>query len=232
MRRLTTMMSILIAFAAVAGSLALCPTWAQAEVSPTGTGDPRRTAAEVRGERILAHSGIHGGLIVDVGCRDAGLTVSLAKASNVLAHGLVYDRDMLEEVRRRIRDAGAYGRVSAMLWEGPYLPYADGMVNLLVVTSGKGQGASEEIERVLAPGGVAYLCDEDDSLSDLGCEVSDAMVRTYLVLDAIGQVTGATLLITGLSLTRRRLLRDDIAGVTVTPMPVGSGYGLGAFGTF
>ena len=111
---------------AVAVCVALGPAWAQSGVPEVAT--------EVSGERILAESGIHGGLIVQAGCRDAALAVSLAEAPNVLVQGLVRDRDRLEEVRSQIRDAGLYGRVSAMPWEGPLLPYADGMVNLLLVT--------------------------------------------------------------------------------------------------
>ena len=134
--------------AAVAGCLALFPAWAWAGVPMAAT--------EVSGERILAESGIHGGLIVHAGCRDATLAVSLAKAPNILVQGLVRDLDGLEEVRSQIRDAGLYGRVSAMLWEGAFLPYADGMVNLLLVLDGRVELEAKEIDRVLAPLGVAW----------------------------------------------------------------------------
>ena len=152
--------------AAAAGCLALCPAWAQTGVPPGAPGGPSVAATEVRGERILAESGLHGGLIVHAGCRDAALAISLAKAPNVLVQGLVRDGDRLQEVRSRIRDAGLYGQVSAMSWEGPFLPYADGMVNLLIVTNDKGQVASEEITRVLAPGGVALTLDSQLSALD------------------------------------------------------------------
>jgi len=72
-------------------------------------------------------------------------------------HLLVRDRDALEPVRSQIRDAGAYGQVSAMLWEGPTLPYADGMVNLVLWTDGRVEPDSKEIDRVLTPLGVAWL---------------------------------------------------------------------------
>ena len=72
-------------------------------------------------------------------------------------------------------------------------------------------------------------CDEDAYALDC---VSDAMVRTYLIMDGIGQVAGATLLTVGLASTRRRLVRQDIADLTVAPARVGSGYGLSAFGRF
>ena len=106
-------------------------------------------------ERIVAESHFCGGLIVQVGCRDAELAVSLAQAPNVLMQGLVADAGRLEEVRRQIRQAGLYGRVSATAWQGPWLPYADGMVNLLVVDSGVELDRAE-IDRVLAPLGTAW----------------------------------------------------------------------------
>jgi len=125
----------------VAG-LAISPAWAQTGGS---------------GERILSDSGFHGGLIVQAGLRDAALALSLAKTPNALVHGLVQDRGALGEARRRIRDAGLYGRVSARAWQGPRLPYADGMVNLLLALD-EGIGLTrDEIDRVLAPLGVARI---------------------------------------------------------------------------
>ena len=136
---------------AAAACLALCPAWAQRGASPGAT------ATGVSGERILAESGIHGGLIVHVGGRDGALAVSLAKAPNVLVHVLVRHRDTLDEVRSRIRDADLYGRMSAMSWQDPLLPYADGMVNLLLVLDKRVELKPEEIDRVLAPLGVAWI---------------------------------------------------------------------------
>lgn len=144
--RLSTSTQLL---AAVAGCLALCPAWAQTGAPPAAT--------EIPGERILAESGFQGGLIVQVGRRDAALAVSLAKAPNVLVHALVRDRNELEAVRGQIRNASLYGQVSAMSWEGSRLPYADGMVNLLLVTDERVDLEAEEIDRVLAPLGVAYV---------------------------------------------------------------------------
>ncbi|MCH5373141.1 MAG: PQQ-binding-like beta-propeller repeat protein, partial [Planctomycetes bacterium] len=105
----------------------------------------------------MAESGIRGGLIVLVGCRDAGLAVSLARSPHVLVHLLVQDRDRLDPVRTEIRDAGLYGRVSAMPWESGLLPYADGMVNLLLVPEDGVALDPEEIDRVLAPMGTARI---------------------------------------------------------------------------
>ena len=140
-----------LALAAVAVCVAIRPTGAQ-------TGDqPRSVGTGVMGERILADSGFHGGLIVQAGLRDAVLALSLAKAPNALVQGLVQNREALKEVRGRIRDAGLYGRVSARPWQGPRLPYADGMVNLLLVLDERVELGPDEIDRILAPLGVARV---------------------------------------------------------------------------
>lgn len=61
---------------------------------------------------------------------------------------------------------------------------------------------------------------------------TDSAERTLLTLDGLMQTTGAVLLIWGLSSSSKRLVRNDIVELTVTPTLVGSGYGLGAVGTF
>ena len=140
-----------VVLAVAAACLVLCPAGAQ-RVDP-----PRRAGTGVSGEQVLADTGFHGGLIVQVGVRDADLAVALAKEPNVLVHGLVRDGDALEQVRKRIREAGVYGRVSAMRWPGPLLPYADGTVNLLLVLDGDVMLEAKEVDRVLAPLGVARI---------------------------------------------------------------------------
>ena len=114
-------------------------------------------AADANAKRVLSDSRFHGGLVVLVGRWDADLAVSLAKAPNVLVHGLLADREALPAVRGRVRKAGLYGRVSAAWWQGPALPYADGMVNLLLVPDERVGVSAEEISRVLAPLGVARV---------------------------------------------------------------------------
>jgi len=151
-RRCNSLQGRCLVIAVVAAWLALCTVCADADALRPG---PPTDA--VNGERILADSGFHGGLIVHVGLRDAALALSLAEGPNHLVHGLVRDLDVLKEVRKQIRDAHMYGRVSAMLWQSPFLPYADGMVNLLLLLDECAELAPQEIERVLAPLGVAWI---------------------------------------------------------------------------
>jgi len=135
--------------ALVAGCLVVSHSWAETKTT--------ETADDVQAQRILADSGIHGGLIVHVGCRDATLAVSLGKSPNTLVHALVPERDELESVRRQIRAAGLYGRVSAVPWAGPVLPYTDSTVNLLLVPDESVELDPKEVDRVLAPLGVARI---------------------------------------------------------------------------
>jgi len=141
--------SVYLVLALAAYCLSSSAAWAQ-----TGAELP---IAGVSGERLIAESGFHGGLVVDAGCRNPDLVFSLATAPNVLVHGLVADSERLDEVRSRIRDSGLYGQVSAMAWKGAFLPYGDSMVNLLVVRDESIAFDPQEIDRVLAPLGVAWV---------------------------------------------------------------------------
>lgn len=123
--------------------------------------------ARGQAEQILAASGFAGGLVVHAGCEDGELLLSMAGTPHVLAQALVQDRPRLEPIRGRIQEEGLYGRVSAIAWEGPSLPYADGMVNLLLVSGGLTKVLpQDEIERVLAPGGVALTLGSGFSVQD------------------------------------------------------------------
>ncbi|NCO41462.1 MAG: hypothetical protein AUJ96_06695 [Armatimonadetes bacterium CG2_30_66_41] len=142
----TTRLSLFRSVGLLAAWLAVCST----------LGRSAPLAEEMSAERVLVDSGFRGGLVVQVGLRDPDLALSLAKAPNVLVHGLV-PADALDAVRGRIQEAGLYGRVSAMPWRGRLLPYADSMVNLLLVLDERVSLDPKEIDRVLAPGGSAWV---------------------------------------------------------------------------
>jgi len=109
-------------------SLVLCASGASA----------RETA-----EEILAKTGVKGGLIVHVGCGDGELTAGLRKNDSYLVEGLA----------RNPREFD--GKISVRQWNGRRLPYADGIVKLLIVSEGE-DPPDEEVSRVLAPGGAAW----------------------------------------------------------------------------
>ncbi len=56
---------------------------------------------------------------------------------------------------------------------------------------------------------------------------------TILALDGLTQVAGAAMLVAGLTIPKTVLVRNDLAQIRVTPMPLGQrGGGLGFVGTF
>ena len=55
------------------------------------------------------------------------------------------------ECGKNIQAAGVYGPVSAILWDGKQLPYAENLVNLLVADEAVLRVSPEEVLRVLSP---------------------------------------------------------------------------------
>ncbi len=113
-------------------------------------------AADPDAKRILAATGVKGGLVVHVGCGDGKLTAALRANDRYLVHGLDTDVGKVDQARRHIQSLGAYGQVSVDHFDGKQLPYVRDMVNLLVA-SDLGKVTMDEVRRVLAPDGVAYV---------------------------------------------------------------------------
>ena len=113
--------------------------------------------ARALARKILEDTGVRGGLIVHLGCGDGRLTARCCRPrATSLVQGLDTDAAKVEAARRRLRALGLYGKVSVDRWAGRRLPYIDNLVNLLVVEDPAGAGP-DELVRVLAPGGVAYV---------------------------------------------------------------------------
>ncbi len=112
--------------------------------------------ARQQAKEILDTTGVKGGLIVHLGCGDGGLTVALRISDRYLVHGLDADPDTVAAAREHIQKRGLYGDVSVETLDSQDLPYADNLVNLLVVEN-PGGVSMEECMRVLAPGGAAYV---------------------------------------------------------------------------
>jgi len=117
---------------------------------------PNQGDAGQRARQILNETGVTGGLIVHLGCGDGTLTAALRADDRYLVHGLDRDASNVERARENIRSLGLYGPVSAAALERPRLPYVDNLVNL-VVAEDLGNVPMEEVTRVLAPLGVAYV---------------------------------------------------------------------------
>ncbi len=114
------------------------------------------TASASSAEGILEASGVQGGLVVHVGCGDGGLTSQICE-DRFLVHGLDGNPDNVKRAREALVEAGVADRAWIGHWLGDRLPYADGVVNLLIDESVELRVSGEEISRVLVPGGVALI---------------------------------------------------------------------------
>lgn len=119
-----------------------------------------KDSPENQAQQILEAAEVKGGLIVHLGCGGGRLTTALCAGDGYLVHGLDADDGNIELARSLVRSHRLCGRVTVDRLEGKELPYVDNLVNL-VVASGKCQVTSEEITRVLAPGGVAVRLDPE-----------------------------------------------------------------------
>ena len=109
-------------------------------------------------DELIEMAGVKGGLIVVVGCGDGSLIAELRANNSYIVHGLDVNAARVARARKTLQTQGVYGPVSVRFFDGVHLPYAENLVNL-IVASGECQVASEEIARVLAPGGVALSLD-------------------------------------------------------------------------
>ena len=119
-------------------------------------GEARDADTRDLAHRILAETGVRGGLIVHLGCGDGQLTAALHASDHYLVHGLDADIASVRRARENISALGQYGQVSVAAFDGEHLPYADNVVNLLV-GSRLGEVNMAEVTRVLVPNGVAYV---------------------------------------------------------------------------
>ncbi len=109
-----------------------------------------------RARQILDVTGVKGGLVVHIGCGDGKLTAALRASESYLIHGLDSNAQAVKAAREHIRKLGIYGPVSVEEFDGKRLPYAENLVNLVVVEALGGITMAEAM-RVLAPGGVLYV---------------------------------------------------------------------------
>ncbi|MGB0582679.1 MAG: PQQ-binding-like beta-propeller repeat protein, partial [Limisphaerales bacterium] len=107
---------------------------------------------------IVKSSGVTGGLIVHLGSGDGNRTAKLRVHDGYMVQGWDRDASAVKAARENIRAKGVYGNVSIDRLDTKELPYIDNFVNLIVVDEALGIPKSE-IQRVLAPRGVALLAD-------------------------------------------------------------------------
>ncbi len=110
----------------------------------------------IEAKQILDTTGIKGGLVVHIGCGDGHLTASLRVNDSYLVHGLDKNENNIEHARKHIKSLDIYGKVSVEHLKDNHLPYIDNLVNI-VVSEDLGDIPMNELMRVLAPNGVAYI---------------------------------------------------------------------------
>ncbi|MFH1264122.1 MAG: PQQ-binding-like beta-propeller repeat protein [Planctomycetota bacterium] len=130
------------------GLVVLCPL---AAVSAADGGDARASAA-----KILEASGVQGGMVVHLGCGDGKLTAALRAGDGYTVHGLERDPALVAEARSYVQSLGLYGPVYIEQFSDAVLPYADNLINLVVVEDA-GKVPMGEVMRVLAPKGTACV---------------------------------------------------------------------------
>ena len=110
---------------------------------------------------VIGFSGAPGGMGAVAGAPDASLALALAKQGNFTIQCLLTDREKCQEARQAIDAQGMYGTVSADTLDPKRLPYTNNLLNLVVIESwaslARGGLSVEEVLRVLAPLGTAYL---------------------------------------------------------------------------
>jgi len=109
--------------------------------------------AQQNAKQIVQESGITGGLIVHLGCADGELTAGLRISGAFLVHGLDKDAANVRKARAAVAAKDLYGVISIERLRGSALPYADNLVNLLIVED-QAAISSDELMRVVTPGGV------------------------------------------------------------------------------
>ena len=127
--------------------------------SSLGISEAREDSPMTLATDMVRSSGLSGGICAVVGPANADLALAIARQGNFVVHVLCSDSARCGELRKAIRSHGMYGTVSAHVFGNGRLPYADNLVNLVVMRDAGYGIRDEEITRVLAPGGVALVLD-------------------------------------------------------------------------
>ncbi|NQT89308.1 PQQ-binding-like beta-propeller repeat protein [bacterium] len=106
---------------------------------------------------LLCSNAPAGGLIVHLGCGDGRETAALRAGERTVVHGLDTDPAKIKLAREHLLALGVYGPVSVDVFDGKHLPYADNLVNVIVVGDSAHGVPRKELLRALAPGGVARV---------------------------------------------------------------------------
>ena len=107
-------------------------------------------------EEVHAAAGVSGGFVVHVG--DVGeRTAALRTCDRYYIQGLSPNEELARAARDAIHSLGHYGPVTVAHYGGERLPHIAELVNLVVVDGTDSVPAEAEIQRILAPHGVALI---------------------------------------------------------------------------
>jgi outer membrane protein assembly factor BamB len=138
-----------------------------------------------KGQNILEKTGIKGGLVVHIGCGDGTLTTSLLANNSYLVEGLDTSAENISKAGALIDKRGLNGKVTVKHLKGTFLPYIDNLVNL-VVSEDLGSISIDEVIRVLAPNGVAYIKQNGHWLTTVKPRPEEIDEWTHYLHDATG----------------------------------------------
>ncbi len=105
---------------------------------------------------LVRASGVKGGLVVQLGCDSGEAVAELRVHDGYLVHALDRDPAKVAAARDTISKQGKYGPIAVDVFDGKTLPYADNLVNLIVMPNAECRVPNGETERVLAPRGVLF----------------------------------------------------------------------------
>ncbi len=133
---------------------------------------------------LLEESGVKGGLVVHIGCDDGTETVKLRVSDSYYVHGLAKDQATVDRARANVAATGSYGTsVSIERLPKGNLPYIDNLVNLIICEDA-GLATKDEMLRVLAPGGVAYVKQKRKWSRSVKPQAADTDQWTHFLRDA------------------------------------------------
>ncbi|MCE5277988.1 MAG: PQQ-binding-like beta-propeller repeat protein [Planctomycetaceae bacterium] len=117
---------------------------------------PVKASGAETAKAVLSDPDIRQGLCVLVGIDDAAAAVEIARGGNYLVQGLAGGDAAVAKLRAAATARKLHGCVSFDRLNGGRLPYADSLVNVLVVERA-GEVSVAEMHRVLAPYGTLLL---------------------------------------------------------------------------
>jgi len=120
---------------------------------------------------------VEGGLIVCVGGEALESVADDWKRPGCVFHCLETSGTEIVRLRKNIRAAGCYGKVSVAAFDGEHLPYVDRLVDLLVIRDPECGVGAEEVERVLAPYGTAIAPEGSPCIPKPASRIGDGLAE-------------------------------------------------------